>query len=558
MSARIAPPPLGLFDGPSLLDAFRSGSQLLASRSGQVNALNVFPVPDGDTGTNMTATMRAAVQAAGEADAASASAVAERLAFGALMGARGNSGVILSQVLRGFARPIAGRDAIDGRDVAAGLIAARDTAYKAVMKPVEGTMLSVVRLAAEAADRTARRTPSLQSVIDAALEAGKAALADTPNQLDLLRQAGVVDAGGQGFLYILEGIALYARGDPVGDDHGTSAASAPPVLDVDERFRARIDEMHGEHAYGYCTNFMIFGSGIAFDRVREELAAMGDSAVIVGDDRIVKVHIHTPNPGSVLEVALRSGELGQIKIDNMNDQVDHVTSPQAEPLPTPPLPPIGGQSILAVAAGDGLADALTAMGSTSIVRGGQSMNPSIEELLDAVDAAPTTDVLLLPNNPNILMAANQIPTLTEKRVRVVATRSVPQGLAALSAFNAADDLDENAESMSAAAGHVRTVEIARADKAVCIDGLCVRQGDAIGLVDDLLFAGGLDELAVTLGALSGAGAASAELITIFPGEGVTLSHRDPLSIAISERFPDATLEIHAGGQPHYRYIVSVE
>jgi DAK2 domain fusion protein YloV len=561
-----------VWDGHALLAAFAAATDWLAANKDRVNALNVFPVPDGDTGTNMTLTMRAALDEAREAPSSllsSAGEVAAKVAYGALMGARGNSGVILSQIFRGFAQGIAGRDEIDGRDLANALAGARDMAYKAVMRPVEGTMLTVIRVAAERAEAIAARTPALLTVLAEANRGAAEALEETPKLLDLLRQAGVVDAGGQGVVHILDGIERWARGDltaaALPHPEGTRAGG----LGAEMAFLDQVGEFHGEDAFGYCTNFMVFGDGIDFETARATLAAMGESAVIVGDERILKVHIHALNPGKVLDYALGLGELGQIKIDNMSAQTRALTDERRASRPEPPsqtapaVPtiapqPIGRQAVLAVAPGEGLAEALRSMGAADVIRGGQTDNPSTEELLDAVEAAAGDDVILLPNNPNILLAANQVPGLTEKRVRVVPTRSVPQALAALEAFNADAGLDENARRMEEALGAVRTVELTRAVRDATVNGVAVAAGQVIGLLDDKLVAAGDDEGAVFRDALDCADLEAVELVTIFLGEDAGPDEAGHLEAVVVAACPEAEVQVLPGGQPHYRFVVGIQ
>ncbi|MBA3337557.1 MAG: DAK2 domain-containing protein [Chloroflexia bacterium] len=546
-----------VWGGQDLLSAFAAATGWLSANRDLVNGLNVFPIPDGDTGTNMVLTMRQALEEARSAsDCAqtSASDVAGRIYHGSLMGARGNSGVILSQIFRGFATAIAGRDEIDGRDLAAALDSARAMAYNAVLQPVEGTMLTVIRVAAERAALSAQLTPSLSIVLSEALRGAQQALATTPDLLDILRQAGVVDAGGQGVVCILDGMERHARGEAArtfaasGDQAGTEMA-----------FLDHITELHGEDPFGYCTNFMVFGENIDFIRFRDELAAMGRSAVIVGDDRMVKVHIHVLNPGKVLDYALGAGDLGQIKIDNMRAQTDDLTDRRAQRTALAPQPDeLGTQAIIAVAAGEGLARALRSMGATEIVPGGQTMNPSTEQLLQAVDSVSATEVILLPNNPNILLTARQVANLTNKRVHVVPTRSVPQGLAALSAFNSAASIDSNVVKMEAALSGVQTIELTRAVRDADLNGVSVRAGQVIGLIDDELVASGDDEVAVACQTLALARMDDAELVTIFTGEGAKSEHADALRAAIEQANPAAHVEIHEGGQPYYRFVIAVE
>ena len=556
-----APP---VWDGAALLGAIEAGTERLLANRDAINALNVFPVPDGDTGTNMGLTMRAAVEEGRQALAPriGVGVMAARIAFGALMGARGNSGVILSQVFRGVARAVEGKDEVDGRDVVRALAGARDMAYKAVMRPVEGTMLTVVRRAAERAEKVARRTPTLAAALEEAVKGAADGLASTPDLLDVLRQAGVVDAGGRGLLHILEGMAAFARGEALPGRDIAEPAAVPPGQEM--AFLDRIEELHGLDGSGYCTNFVVFGDGIDFDRARADLAAMGGSAVIVGDDRVLKVHLHAANPGQVLEYALALGELDQIRIDNMQAQTRALTAQRqaaaAARHPSPPAEPqpLGTQAIVAVAAGEGLAAALRSLGASGVVAGGQTMNPSIEELLAAVAAAPSEAVILLPNNPNIVATANQVPALAAKRVAVVPSRSVPQGLAALAAFNPGAGEEENVRKMTAALSGVRTIEITQAVRDACIDRVAVAAGQAIGLLDDRLVASGEDEAAVAAATLLKAGTRDAELVTIFAGQGVAPEQVAAIRDVVATNHPGVEIEVLEGGQPHYRFIIAVE
>jgi DAK2 domain fusion protein YloV len=545
-----------IWNGRQLAGAFGLAAAWLDANREQVNALNVFPVPDGDTGTNMAMTMRAAVQAIDPA-ATAASEVGKQLARGALMGARGNSGVILSQIFRGFVNAIQGRDEVDGRDLARALDSAQEMAYKAVMRPVEGTMLTVIRGAAERAMVTAERTPALTAVLREAIAGARDALASTPQLLDILRQAGVVDAGGQGVVIILEGLERYAHGDStivLSDipEAGTGAGMA---------FLDHVEDLHGEDAFGYCTNFMVFGSGLDFDLARDDIAAMGQSAVIVGDDTMLKVHIHTENPGRVLDYAVRLGSLDQIKIDNMSSQTEILGDQRAAAVAA--AAPLssghhGNICVVAVAAGDGLADALRAMGATTVVSGGQTMNPSTEDLRTAVNQQPTSDVIILPNNRNIIMAANQVAELTDRMVRVVPSISVPQALAALAAFNPDDALEENIDRMTAALSQVVTIELTKAIRDVELDGIQVGNGQVIGLIDDRLTAAGDDIATVARTLFDTASTRSAELVTIFSGEDATDDDIATIEGTVAASFPDAEVEYQAGGQPHYLFVISVE
>ncbi len=591
--------PALVWDGPRLAAAFALSASWLDDHHEQVNALNVFPVPDGDTGTNMAMTMRSALDgSAGEG--ATAGAMAGRIAHGALMGARGNSGVILSQIFRGFAAAIRDRDEIDGRDLALALNEARAMAYRAVMRPVEGTMLTVIRGAAERAGRAAERTPSLATVLHAAVAGAREALASTPALLDILRQANVVDAGGQGIVYILEGLERFANGQTFAPVASVSADAGVAATGASMAFLDQLGDLHGEDPFGYCTNFMIFGDNLDFETSRDRIAAMGQSAVIVGDESIIKVHIHTENPGEVLAFAVGLGDLDQIKIDNMAKQTDALSAQRADaravragapmtvrapasvapartimaepvapaingtaaPAPGREIPErqpnLGTQAVVTCAAGDGLADALRTMGATTVVRGGQTNNPSTADLLAAVEAEEVDLVIILPNNKNIILTANQISELTLKQVRVVPSTSVPQGLAALAAFNDDHPLDQNVRAMTTAMRTVRTVELTVAVRDVELNGVQVAKGQTIGLIDDQLFVSGDTTAGVARDVFARMPSADAELISLFPGEDAGKNDTKAVARVIEETFPDAEVEIHAGGQPHYLFIIAIE
>ena len=555
----------GLWQGEDVFNAFEFASRWVDHNRDSLNALNVFPVPDGDTGTNMALTMHASIDAARNADQPQrAGNVASKLAFGALMGARGNSGVILSQIFRGFAAAIADRDTIDGEDLARALDGARQMAYKAVIRPVEGTMLTIIRVAADHAAISAARTSSLTTVLQDALEGAQEALAQTPNMLEILRQAGVVDAGGQGVVHILEGLHRFAQGDTIIDE---TTATVP--IGAEMRFLDDIAETHGEDTFGYCTNFMIFGQDLDFEQVRAELAEMGQSAVIVGDESIVKVHIHTENPGTVLQYALGLGYLDQVKIDNMSLQAEALSGQRqeatskvmAESAPANDenaLPIDGTIGVIAVAAGAGLAAALRSMGANYIVPGGQTMNPSTEELLAAVRDMPVDQIIILPNNKNIVMAANQVAGLTDKAIHVIPSRSVPQGLAALSSFNRDASLEENVQNMNSALDDVQSIEITDAVRDVELNGITVVTGDLLGMVNGELVAAGRDLVEIVTSTLMHVEADEPELLTVFLGEDATEAATDALRETAAKIFPDAEIELIEGNQPHYQYLIAVE
>ncbi|HEY7909627.1 MAG TPA: DAK2 domain-containing protein [Thermomicrobiales bacterium] len=549
-----APAAAPVVDGAGLLRALRAGTDWLERNVPAVNALNVFPVPDGDTGTNMFLTMKAAYAAAaegGESDGAAVGVVASRAAYGALMGARGNSGVILSQIFRGMAKALDGRATLDGALLAAAFSEASAMAYKAVMKPVEGTLLTVSRGAATSAEAAARAGGDVQDVLDGALAGGRATLAKTPEMLPLLREAGVVDAGGQGYVVILEGMRLHLAGRSVAAEELPEIAPAGGAMAFDV---GALHAQHGADDYGYCTNYLLTaspGTTLDFAAIRDTMAGMGHSAVIVGDEQYVKAHIHTTDPGALLSYAVTLGALTQIKIDNMDQQVETL---DAGPVDTP----AAGVSVVAVAAGEGLSAVLRGLGVAKIVRGGQTMNPSTQELLDAINSAPTDDVIVLPNNGNVVLTARQAAEMATRQVRVVPTKSIPQGIAALSAFTFTADLDTNAAAMAEVANDVRTGEVTRAVRDATIGGVAVKAGAVIGLLDDVLTVSGDDGATVALELLHRMGIEQAELVTLYTGADVSDTDADAVRERIASRYPNVAVEIVAGGQPHYDFILSVE
>lgn len=550
--------------GEDLLGALTFATKWLDHHRDRVNALNVFPIPDGDTGTNMALTMNASLEAARKADdPSSVGSVADRFAFGALMGARGNSGVILSQIFRGFAGAVEGKSTIGGQDLATALDGARQKAYTAVMRPVEGTMLTVIRVAAEKATEAAPSQGDILPVLEAALEGAREALAKTPEMLDILRQAGVVDAGGQGVVHILDGFYRFALGNTTIDEESSSEQVGAEMAFLDD-----VAELHGEDPFGYCTNFMIFGEGMDFDAAREKIASMGQSVVAVGDDSVIKVHIHTENPGEVLQYALGLGYLDQIKIDNMSLQTEALASQRQSAKATQAsanggaddeIPEVHGSiGIIAVAAGKGLADALRSMGAHMIVHGGQTMNPSTEELYQAVEALPVDQVIILPNNKNIVLAANQVADLTEKQVAVVPSKSLPQGLSALAAFNEHVPFDANVEGMTAALDDVSAIEITEAVRDVELNGVNVVEGQLIGLLDGTLVASGTDLVDVVVKTMASLADKEPEILTVFVGENATDDATAALEAEAARTFPDAEIEVIEGNQPHYQYLISIE
>lgn len=560
-------------DGAHLRGMFRAGASWLYQQKDAVDALNVFPVPDGDTGSNMYMTLAAAVREADKAVDSSISVVAAAAAHGALMGARGNSGVILSQFFRGLAKGLEGVDEAGAADVARALSESAATAFKAVMRPVEGTILTVGREAARGAAVAARATESVLEVLSACLDEGNRALSRTPEMLPALRDAGVVDAGGQGLLVAIEGAVRYLRGKQAdtGLDVPATAVEAPPAPGTAQAAaqpaRAGISETHAIE-FQYCTEFLIKGHGLSPDSVRGNLEGAGDSLLSVGTDQLVKVHIHTNHPGRVLEYAVQLGELSEVQIHNMAEQN---VAAAAKALDDSLATHSGGYAysdepkqekllgVVAVSVGDGLASIFRSLGADVVVAGGQTMNPSIEEIKQAVESTGAGSVVVLPNNSNVVLTAQQVVQLTDVIVSVVPTRTIPQGVAAMLSLSPDDtDAASVALAMKEAAGAVSTGEVTYAVRSSRFGGLEIREGDFIGLQEgDIVLAGSeLETVASSLVERMVVGEVS--IVTVYYGASVDDATADAFGETLRERFPSVEVEVQRGGQPLYFYIISAE
>jgi fatty acid kinase len=538
--------PASLCNGRGFQRLIQFGLAWLERHQQAINALNVYPVPDGDTGTNMLLTMQSAYQEIQSSPEEEVSLIAQKVAHGALMGARGNSGVILSQIFRGFARALEGVAAFDTVQFASALREAAATAYKGVIKPVEGTMLTVAREAAEASVVAAASSQDLSYVLEQVVREARASVLRTPTLLPVLAEAGVVDAGGQGLVIILEGMLRYAKGEQVEMDTDLAAA-------VDLR-PVRLEK---EEEYGYDVQFIIHGEGLNIEEIRESIAAMGDSALVVGDSRAVKVHVHSPDPGTPLAYGASRGSLSRVIVENMQEQYQDFIRSKAQP-PIAPAEPLCGIGTVVVAPGQGLRQVFESLGASAVVSGGQTMNPSTEDLLKAVEGVASNDVIILPNNKNIIMAAEQTKVLSEKHIEVVRTISVPQGITALLALNYQADLATNTRVMEEAATTIETIEITTAVRSVQINGFFVQEGEVIGLVNGVLQVKGVSPAQATLAALEQIDAGQYEIVTIYYGESVTADEAQQLADEIKARYPEQEVEVVDGGQPHYYYILSAE
>ncbi len=527
-----------------------------------VNALNVFPVPDGDTGTNMFLTMRAAWREIDHSDEEDIGRVAQAVAQGALMGARGNSGVILSQILRGMAHAFRHKPAITGSDLALGLRRGSDTAYKGVVKPVEGTILTVIRTAADAAQKAAAVDDSVTFVLAHTVQAAGEAVEQTPRLLPVLAKAGVVDSGGKGLFYILEGMQRGLNGESTAPVVEAPAAGAPAAGALDPYNLPPV-------RYGFDVQFLLWGAALQVDAIRRWMIENGDFALVEGSSTLVKVHVHVFDPSAPLAYGVRQGFLTDVVVENMDamaaagqtpeDVKDELsTAPGHSPLLAEHVGPIG---VVAVAPGPGLADVFESLGVGRVIFGGQTMNPSIQELCDAMDALPTDEVILLPNNSNIIMAARGAADEAArrgKRVEVVPSRTAPQGISALLAFNLQASLEENVAAMTGALAAIDTGEVTVAVRDAEIDGLAVRTDDVIGLLNDTLTTVASSPEEAVFNLLAQMQAGEAEIITVYYGDQIDAPAAEALGARLAAAYPDQEIEVIAGGQPHYHYILSTE
>jgi uncharacterized protein len=508
-------------------------------------------VPDGDTGTNMLLTLQSAVEDIRESPATEVSKIARIAAHGSLMGARGNSGVILSQIFRGFASAVQDKAELTPVELAEAFEEAANAAYRAVSKPTEGTILTVARQAGRSAAGAAQQPgATAASVIKAAAAAARSAVDRTPSQLKILRDAGVVDAGGYGLQVMLEGMLhSIEEVDEEISRRGPVRPAAQATLDLPEE------------GWGYCTEFLIEGEDLDVEGIRDEIESLGNSVLVVGDSELVKVHVHTDDPSRVITLAARHGRLDRLNVGDMSTQHRRIReqdgaaeAPRAEPKALRP----NGIGLVAVVAGPGLVEIFRGLGVDEIVEGGQTLNPSTQDMLLAVDRLPYDHVLLLPNNKNVVLAASQAGELTAKSIEVLPTHTMPQGIAAVVAFHPERPLAENVAAMREAAGHVQTIEVTHAVRDTRSNGLTVHEGDVIALINDRLEHAGTEYDSVVGAALSGIGAADYELVTIYRGQGATDSQAERLTESIRGSYPGLEVEVQSGGQELYPFILSVE
>lgn len=536
-------------NGAMLKEMFLTGAALLEKNRAHIDSLNVFPVPDGDTGTNMSMTMQSAVREIKAGSSETVSEVAAAASLGSLKGARGNSGVILSQIFRGFSRALDGAVEMDGAMLALALKAGTEAAYKAVMKPKEGTMLTVSRMIGETVSAKSAEGANVYKLVDIMVERGESALKQTPDLLPVLKEAGVVDSGGKGLLTIFRGFKMVLDGEEI-DDLPIETAEAPSedVLTLED-----VNDI----TFGYCTEFFIIHLDEAMseddlDKFRDKLMKLGDSVVVAHDTGFVKVHVHSNAPGKILQLALRLGELNSLKIENMREQNREIQAKlKASEKEC---------AIVAVSAGDGIDTVFSELGVEGLIQGGQTMNPSIDTIAKAIRRVNARNVFVLPNNSNIILAAQQAAELCECKVVVLPTKTVLQGISAATAYLEDASAQDNEKRMREAAEHVISGSVTYAVRDTSVNGTKIEKGNIIGLLNSSIVAVGnnVDEASLALLDKMMEKSASDSVVTLFYGEGVDGDNAAALVEAMESKYPDAEFLCQSGGQPLYYYYISVE
>jgi len=533
-------------DGIMLKKAFIGAANLLEKNKETVNSLNVFPVPDGDTGTNMHLTIKSAVNQVLKENDTSVAKIALAASNGSLMGARGNSGVILSQLFRGFANGLKGKNTADVMDIANAFKSAADTAYKAVMKPTEGTILTVARRCAEYGMKLAKEESDIVVFLEKVIKHGNEVVEQTPDMLPVLKEAGVVDAGGKGLMFVLTGAynaITYKEAIDVDMLKVETTVQKPVPHDIQE----------SDIKYGYCTEFMIKTDVEDYESFRESISKFGDSLLVVGGEGIIKVHIHTNNPGLVLEKALTLGELNDIKIDNMRYQHRHIIEEKENENKEQKE-----YSFVAVSMGDGLNNVFKELNVDYVIPGGQTMNPSTEDILNAINKVNGKNIVVFPNNGNIILAAEQAKELSDKNVYIIPTKTIPEGIASLLAFNPELEIEDNINNMKEAIKNVITGQVTYSVRDSEINHKKISKDDIIGISKGEVVSNGSDIEEVSMELLRNIVTEDSSLITIFYGNGIEEDVANKLSERIQEEFEDMDVEVIFGGQPIYYYIFSIE
>lgn len=553
----------------------QAASQKLNQRAEFINSLNVFPVPDGDTGTNMSLSMASGAKYEREETSTKVGDLASALAKGLLMGARGNSGVILSQIFRGFSKAVADKKILTANDLAAALAAGAQTAYKAVMKPTEGTILTVIRKAAGAGKEAVKTTDDICEVMDAVVTAAEAALKSTPDLLPVLKQVGVVDSGGQGLTFVLEAFSDSLSGKvDESQDYVPDDAEMDSMIDAAHHQSVQGQLDPNDIKYGYCTEIMVrIGDGklvdhkFDYDTFYEYLAKLGDSLLVINDDEIVKVHVHTEHPGDVMTWGQRFGALIKVKVDNMrlqqetimeHDKEDEAQAAAEPALPSQPQVDMHGYAIISVSSGDGIGKLFKGLGVTDIIAGGQTMNPSTADIVKAVNDSGAQQALVLPNNKNIFLAAEQAAEVADVPVKIIHSQTISQGMTAMLAFNAEADLDDNQAAMEETLSTVVSGQVTHAVRDTTIDGLEIKKDDYMGLVDGKIVITNPDRDTAALDMVKAMLDEDSELVTIIYGKDATKTDADHLAAKVQELDDELEIEIHEGDQPVYPFLVSVE
>ena len=540
----------------------QAGADRLQENAEYVNSLNVFPVPDGDTGTNMNLSMISGAKAVATATTENVGELANHLSKGLLMGARGNSGVILSQLFRGFAKQILTVETLSANDLANAFTRGVETAYKAVMKPVEGTILTVARVAAEYGKREAEKTDDAVAVMTAVVKGAKRALAKTPDLLPVLKEVGVVDSGGQGLLFIYEGFLSVLNGEYVMTETVVTPAAMDEMVNAEHHRSVQGHMATEDITFGYCTEIMVkIGEGptvdseFDYDTFRNYLNELGDSLLVVNDDEIIKVHVHTEHPGEVMNYGQKFGSLIKIKVDNMRVQHETILEHDAHtPAPKARVP----YAVIAIAAGSGVQELFTSLGASYVISGGQTMNPSTEDILKAIEEVNADQVILLPNNKNIFMAAEQAAEVADMPVAVIPTRTIPQGMTAMLTFNDQMSLKENETVMTEALANVVSGSMTHAIRDTSIDGIEITEGDFLGMIDGKIVISEPKSLDVAVHTLEKMLTEETEIVTIIIGEEGSEKEAQKLEAALLEMNEELEVEIHHGNQPVYPYLFSAE
>ncbi|WP_393968570.1 MULTISPECIES: DAK2 domain-containing protein [Enterococcus] len=544
----------------------QAGANRLQANAEYVNSLNVFPVPDGDTGTNMNLSMTSGAKAVVDSTSEKVGELAAVLSKGLLMGARGNSGVILSQLFRGFSKQIPEVETLNATNLAAAFTHGVETAYKAVMKPVEGTILTVAREAAKAGEKKAKSTDDVIEVMTAVVKGGKRALAKTPDLLPVLKEVGVVDSGGQGLLFVYEGFLSALNGEfQVDDIYEPSPAEMDEMVNAEHHRSVQGQLATEDIHFGYCTEIMVkIGEGptvdsqFEYEGFRNYLDGLGDSLLVVNDDEIIKVHVHTEHPGEVMNYGQKFGSLIKVKVDNMRLQhetiLEHDEDVQEFTEEKVRVP----YGVVAIAAGQGIQELFESLGANYVISGGQTMNPSTEDILKAIKDVNADQVIVLPNNKNIFMAADQAAEVAEIPVAVVPSRTISQGLTAMLSFNDQVSLEENKATMTDVLSSVISGQVTHAIRNTSIDGVEIVEGDFLGMIDGKIVISNPDIVDTSLTTLKQMINEDTEIVTILAGEGGTVAQAEELAATLTEKYPDLEIEIHQGDQPVYPYLFSAE